>query len=93
MRAERARADAVAQAAKAHGVDAELLAMMAGDAPERIAANAEALAAKMRAVPAYPVTSDSAVLTAPAPSRESIAGIADPGERLAAIASNLHLYK
>ena len=93
MRAAKARADAVAEAAKAHGVDADLLAMMAGDTPERIEANAEALAAKMRAVPAYPVTSDSAVLTAPAPSRESIAGIADPGERLAAIASNLHLYK
>lgn len=93
MRAAKARADAVAEAAKAHGVDAELLAMMAGDEPERIEANAEALAAKMRAVPAYPVTSDSAVLSAPAPSRESIAGIADPNERLAAIASNLHLYK
>lgn len=93
MRAAKARADAVAEAAKAHGVDAELLAMMAGDTAEAIGANAEALAAKMRAVPAYPVTSDSAVLAAPAPSRESIAGIADPGERLAAIASNLHLYK
>lgn len=88
-----ARGRAVAEAAKEHGVDAEILARMAGDTPEEIADNAQALAAKVRAMPLYPATVDQAVVEAPKPSREAIAAIGNREERIAAIAGNLSLYQ
>ena len=93
LKAEKAREDSVKEAAKAAGVDAELLALMAGDTPEQIAANAEVLKAKISALPVYPAVPDNGAGTSPAISKDQIMGIKDPVERINQIAAHAELFK
>ncbi|TNU89043.1 hypothetical protein FIC87_12650 [Eggerthella lenta] len=93
LKAEKAREEAVKEAARTAGVDAELLALMAGDAPEQIAANAGLLKAKIAALPIYPAVSDSGAGASPAISKDQIMGIKDPVERIKQIAAHAELFK
>lgn len=85
LRAEKERADEVASAAKAHGVDAELLARMSGD----VAANAEFLAS----LPMYKPVHDGGEAKAETVTRESIEAIENPVERVRMRAQHQDLYK
>lgn len=90
--AREARARLVAEAAREHSVDAELLAAMSGDTPEEVAANAAMLSERMAAMPRYPAVEDRGASAAPPATRESIAAIEDPGERIRARAQNIGMY-
>ena len=85
LRVEKERADEVAEAAKAHGVDAELLARMSGD----VEANAEYLAS----MPIYKPVHDGGERKAEPITRESIEAIKDPVERVRTRAQHLDLYQ
>lgn len=87
LKAEKAKAAEVAKAAKEHGVDADLLARMAGDVEE----NAQYLSSlpRYRPVPDQGgVGSGSSVVT-----RDSIDATKDPVERVMLRAQHLDLYQ
>ena len=88
LKAEKAKAAEVAKAAKEHGVDADLLARMAGDVEE----NAQYLAS----LPRYrPVPDQGGVAGAGAGvvTRDSIEATKDPVERIRLRAQHQNLYK
>lgn len=85
LMADKERADAIAHAAKEHGVDAELLARMSGDVDEN--------AAYLAAMPRYKAVHDGGEGKAQAVTRESIEAIKDPLERVKARAEHQYLYK
>ncbi len=89
LEAESARAAAVAKAAAEHGVDAGLLARMAGDVEE----NAAYLKAQMANVPKYGQVADGGEANPPTVTRESIEAIKDPVERVRMRAQHLDLYQ
>ena len=93
LKAEKARADAVKETARAQGVDADLLDLMAGDTPERIAENAALLKAKIAAMPIYPNAPDNGAGASPAVSKEQIMQIKDPVERVKQIAAHPEQFK
>lgn len=86
LKAQSERSEAVAKAARAHGVDADLLSRMAGDVEE----NAAYLASlpKYRPVPDLGSVPGTSVVT-----RESIDAIQDPVERVRMRAQHMDLYK
>jgi len=86
---ERTRAEQVAKAAAAHGVDAALLARMAGDVDE----NAQFLQQQMAAMPKYPTLTDKGETPPPTRTRAEIMAIRDDAERLRAIAENKNLFE
>lgn len=88
LESERTRQQQVAQAAAAHGVDAALLARMAGDVEE----NAQFLQQQMAAVPRYPTLQDHGDPKPPTLSKADILGIKDPDARLRAIAANKEIF-
>lgn len=92
LKAEKAREAAVKEAAKAAGVDSELLGLMAGETPEQIAANAGVLKAKIAALPVYPAVPDNGAGASPAISKDRIMGIKDPAERVRQIAAHPALF-
>lgn len=92
MAAQIARADAVAEVAREKNVDASLLARMAGDTPEEIAANADALADFARSRPGYPDAPDDGAGRPSAMTREQIEAERDPVRRARLMGANKHLY-
>ena len=88
MQAERTRAEQVAKAAAEHGVDAALLARMAGDVDE----NAQFLKQQLAAMPKYPNLNDQGEPKPQAASKADIMAIRDPAERLRAIAANKDIF-
>lgn len=93
LKAESAREKAVKEAARATGVDADLLALMSGDELEEIEANAATLKAKLDAMPIYPSVADFGAAPAPAASKDQIEKINDPVERVRQRAAHPELYK
>lgn len=100
-RADRAEADlaganrqlAVSRIAAEKDVDAEILAAMAGDGADAIAANADKLAASYKARSLYPSVTDAGAAQAPAVTAESIESIKDPLARVMARAEHIDLYR
>ena len=100
-RADKAEADlaganrqlAVSRIAAEKGVDAEILAAMAGDDAEAIEANADKLAASYRSRSLYPSVADAGAAQAPAVTAESIEAIKDPLARVMARAEHIDLYR
>ena len=90
--AAKAREEAVAAAAAAHGVDAEILAMTAGETPEEIEANALKLAERLGAQRRYPQTVDMGAAKPSGMSRESISKLKGRAQ-LDAIRENISLYR
>lgn len=86
---EKARAAAVAEAARKHGVDAELLSRMAGDVEE----NAAFLKAQMDGAQKHGSVPDFGEASAPTVTKESIEAIKDPVERIRARAQHQNLFK
>lgn len=93
LRAEKERTEAVKAIACERGIDADLLDLMAGDTPERIAENAAVLKAKIAAMPIYPNAPDNGAGTSPAVSKEQIMQIKDPVERVKQIAAHPEQFK
>lgn len=93
LKAQSARDKAVKEAARANGVDADLLALMSGDTPEEVEANAATLKAKLDAMPIYPSVADRGAAPAPTASKEQIEKINDPVERVRQRAAHPELYK
>lgn len=93
LKAQSARDKAVKEAARANGVDADLLALMSGDTPEEVEANAATLKAKLDAMPIYPSVADRGAAPAPSASKEQIEKINDPVERVRQRAAHPELYK
>lgn len=94
LRAERERASIIEEVAREKGVDASLLARMSGDTAEELGVAADALLAAMGKVPIYPTVPDGGAAGSGAGmTREQIDAIKNPGERVRAIASNIHLYQ
>lgn len=87
-KAERDRAEQVAKAAAEHGVDAAVLARMAGDVDE----NAQFLKQQMAAQPRYPTLNDQGDPKPQTASKADIMAIRDPVERLKAIAANRDIF-
>ena len=92
MAAQIARAGAVAEVAREKNVDASLLARMAGDTPEEIAANADALAEFARSRPGYPDAPDDGAGRPSAVTREQIEAERNPVRRARLMGANKHLY-
>ena len=88
LEAERTRAEQVAAAAVAHGVDAALLARMSGDPDE----NAQFLKQQLAGVPRYPTLEDRGETKPPSMSKADIMAITDDAARLRAIAANRDLF-
>lgn len=91
--AAKERSGLVQSVAGEAGVDAELLARMAGDDEEAIRANAEFLKSKADAIPKNPAVMDSGAGPAPTLTAEQISEIKDPVERIHARAANRGLYQ
>lgn len=91
LKAQIARAGAVAEVAREKGVDAGLLARMAGDTPEEIAANADALLAFAKE-PAFPDVPDAGGAGSGAVTVEDIEAIRNPVERVRARRDNIGLF-
>lgn len=91
--AARERAAEVERAAAAAGVPAKVLAAMAGDTAEAIAANAELLAASMPKAAWPDVPDKGGSGAAGGMTVEDIEAIEDPRERVRARAENIGLYK
>ena len=89
LEAERARAEAVAEAAAKHGVDAALLARMSGDVEE----NAKYLNQTMANAPKFGQVPDGGEATPPTITKEAIEAIKDPVERVRMRAQHLDLYQ
>lgn len=92
LKAQIARTGAVAEVAREKGVDAGLLARMAGDTPEQIAENADALLAFAKG-PAFPDVPDAGGAGAAPVTVEDIEAIKDPAERVRARRDNIALYR
>lgn len=92
LKAQIARTGAVAEVAREKGVDAGLLARMAGDTPEQIAENAEALLAFAKG-PAFPDVPDAGGAGTAPVTVEDIEAIKDPAERVRARRDNIALYR
>lgn len=92
LKAQIARTGAVAEVAREKGVDAGLLARMAGDTPEEIAENADALLAFAKG-PAFPDVPDAGGAGAAPVTVEDIEAIKDPAERVRARRDNIALYR
>lgn len=88
MESERTRAQQVAQAAAAHGVDASLLARMAGDVEE----NAAFLQQLAAAQPKYPTLQDQGNPPQTTASKADIMATKDPVERMRLIAAHKELF-
>ncbi len=88
LEADKAHADAVADAAAKYGVDAALLARMAGDVEE----NAAYLKQTMASAPKFGQVPDGGETTPPTITKESIEAIKDPVERVRTMAQHLDLY-
>lgn len=86
---EKARAAEVAEAARKHGVDAELLARMSGDVDE----NAAFLKAQMDGAQKHGKVPDKGEAHVDTVTRESIEAIKDPVERIRARAQHQNLFK
>lgn len=86
---EKTRAAEVAEAARKHGVDAELLARMSGDVDE----NAAFLKAQMDGAQKHGKVPDKGEAHVDTVTRESIEAIKDPVERIRARAQNQNLFK
>lgn len=94
LKAAAERAKAVREAAKAAGVDADVLGRMSGETAEEIEANAKLLAEAMGAKPLYPQTGDKGQQAAPPASIESIRkSIKDPAARVREMARHPELLK
>lgn len=93
MKEAKRREDSIRTVAKAVGVDADLLSMMAGESEEEIKANAEVLQEKLASLRKYPDVNDSGAVDAPRVTKESIAQIKNPNERFEAIKQNVSLFK
>lgn len=92
LKAQIARTGVVAEVAREKGVDAGLLARMAGDTPEQIAENAEALLAFAKG-PAFPDVPDAGGSGSAPVTVEDIEAIKDPAERVRARRDNIALYR
>lgn len=92
MEAAKTRSDLVAKAAAEAGVSADVLARMAGDTEEEIAANAAVLS---EAIPkaAFPNVSDNGNQSAATVTKEDIKSIKNPKEQLRAIRENPELFE
>lgn len=86
---EKTRAAEVAEAARKHGVDAELLARMSGDVDE----NAAFLKAQMDGAQKHGKVPDKGEAHVDTVTRESIEAIKDPVERIRARAQHQNLFK
>lgn len=86
---EKTRAAEVAEAARKHGVDAELLARMSGDVEE----NAAFLKAQMDGAQKHGKVPDKGEAHVETVTRESIEAIKDPVERIRARAQHQNLFK
>lgn len=93
MKEAKRREDSIRAVAKAVGVDADLLSMMAGDSDEEIQANAAVLQEKLANLRKYPDVNDAGGVDAPTVTKESIASIKNPNERFEAIKQNVSLFK
>lgn len=91
LEAQIARAGTVAEVAREKGVDASLLARMAGDTAEQIAENADALLAFARAG-GYPDTPDQGAGRGAAITAEQIMAERNPVERARLMGANKHLF-
>ena len=88
LEADKAHADAVADAAAKYGVDAALLARMSGDVEE----NAAYLKQTMANAPKFGQVPDGGETTPPTITKESIEAIKDPVERVRTMAQHLDLF-
>lgn len=93
MKEAKRREDTIRAVAKAVGVDADLLAMMAGETDEDIQSNAAMLHDKLANLRKYPDVNDAGGADAPAVTKESIASIKNPNERFEAIKQNAALFR
>lgn len=93
LKAAKARAEAISEAAKASGVDADLLSRMVGDTVEEIAANAAVLKSKIAQMPVYPDVPDVGASGAPTITKDEIESIKNPMERVKARAQHPDLYR
>lgn len=91
LKAEKARSEKVRAAAKAAGVDPDVLIRMTGDSDEEIAANVDLL--KRSSKRKWPVVPDEGEQKAPRPSKAEILAMKNPKERRRAIAENLDLFR
>lgn len=89
LKDKQARDAAVKKAAKEYGVDEDTLSRMSGDVDE----NAAFLKSKEPAKPAYPQVRDNGEIAVKGVTRDDIAAIKDPVERVRARAANLKLYQ
>lgn len=92
LKAQLARQGAVADAAREKGVDAGLLARMAGDTPEEIAENADALLAWARQSQGYPEAPDDGAGRPAAVSREAILAERNPVVRARLMGEHKELF-
>lgn len=92
LKAERERDIAVKEAARSAGVDADLLALMAGDTTEEVEANAQTLKAKLSAMPIYPSVGDNGAGKPPTVGKDEIEKIKNPAERVKMRAAHPELY-
>lgn len=88
LEADKAHADAVADAAAKYGVDAALLSRMSGDVEE----NAAYLKQTMANAPKFGQVPDGGETTPPTITKESIEAIKDPVERVRTMAQHLDLF-
>ena len=88
LEADKAHADAVADAAAKYGVDAALLARMSGDVEE----NAAYLKQTMANAPKFGHVPDGGETKPPTITKESIEAIKDPVERVRTMAQHLDLF-
>ena len=93
MKEAKRREDTIRVVAKAVGVDADLLAMMAGDTDEDIQSNAAVLSQKLANLRKYPDVNDTGAMDAPPVTKESIMSIKNPNERFEAIKQNASLFR
>ena len=87
------RAEIVSEVAAAKGVDADLLARMAGDTREEVEANADYIASKLAGKPIYPSVTDNGVTKGKPITKAEIEAIKDPKERVRMRAKHLDLYR
>lgn len=92
LTAQLARHDAVAEVAREKGVDAGLLARMAGDTAEEIAANADALVEWARSAQKFPEVVDSGAGRPAAVTREQIMAEKNPVKRAQLMGAHKNLF-
>lgn len=92
LKAQLARHEAVSGVAREKGVDAGILARMAGDTPEDIAANADALIEWARSAQGYPEAPDDGAGRPPATTREAILAEKNPVKRARLMGEHKELF-